>query len=293
MGQRLRSQLLCLLPLLAVACDGATDTNAPARNGKIVCLSPAATDLIVQMGLKDRLIGISPWDADPDLKARLPKVGDYERVDWEKVAELKPEFLIVQGKPDRMPAGLKEKCAEHRVTLVNLQIDRLADIPVAATQLGEALNARAEAEALVARLREGFKAWQGSHPTPAMLILSENARSVAGRDNYLDDLLLVAGGKNVVAQVGYPTLDEEMMQTLRPDVIFVLMPGASDATVLQTQMSLKQLDQLPAVRSGKLVVITDNDALLPASGTVRLLKYFRDAMHPQPTTRESTTRAGT
>lgn len=284
MGQRLIAQLLCLLTFLSLACDGSTGADNP-RNGKIVCLSPAATDLLVQMGLKDRIIGVSPWDADPDLKARLPKVGDYERVDWEKLAELKPQYLIVQGRPERMPAGLKEKCAEQGVTLVNLQIDRLADIPGAVTQLGEALEVRSEAEALVKRLREGFTQWQGSHPTPAMIILSENARSVAGRENYLDDLLSVAGGANVVTQVGYPTLDEELMQTLRPEVVFVLMPGASEATVTQTQTSLKHLDQIPAVRNGRVVVITDGDALLPASGTVRLLKYFRDAMHPQPTTR--------
>src|SRR5581483_8886968 len=96
MGQRANNRpavwifVLLALLLSAGSCDRnkSTSTPAPARTAdhkiKIASLVPAATDLIVGMGAADHLVAVSNWDTDrPEIK-QLPRVGDYQTIDWDR-----------------------------------------------------------------------------------------------------------------------------------------------------------------------------------------------------------------
>jgi iron complex transport system substrate-binding protein len=260
MNQRKVLQL-AIFAMLIVGCgQTAPPATAPVARS-IVCLSPAGTDLLMQLGLRDRLVGVSAYEANEKLKSALPVVGDYERVDWEKIAELKPGYLVVQGRADRLPPGLQERCDQLGVRLVVLQIDRLVDIDTAMARLREALEMPAElTESIIQKATPAKPAEQ----VPALIVLNENGKFVAGQDNFLNDLLTRAGGRNVITATGYPTIDQEFLQTLSPRVIFVLMPGASDTSIEQAKANLQLSSSVPAVRDGRVVVIDRADALLPS-----------------------------
>ena len=238
--------------------------------------------MIVAMGLKDRIVGVSAWEADPELKKR-PVVGDYERVDWEKLSELRPGFLVVQGRVERLPPGLKQRSDQLGIELVDLQIDRLGDIDLAVKRLGSVLNESNAADAFVQAQRRRLSKYDNVAPNqavPALIVHSENGKSVAGRDNFLDDVLQLAGGVNVIEAKGYVTLDQEKLLTLRPTVVFILMPGASEATVAAAIQSVKSVDTMPAVKDNRIIAITRADALLPASATPELVREFYEQLHP-------------
>ena len=65
------------------------------------------------MGAGDHLVGISSYDdsSRPELKD-LPKIGDYQAIDWERLRALKPQILIIFQSPDRISPGVKERAAK-------------------------------------------------------------------------------------------------------------------------------------------------------------------------------------
>ncbi len=277
MGQRICTLVFILLALIQIACDTPQAAQPAQRPNSIVSLSPAATDLVVAIGLTDRIVGVSAFEADESLKQRLPVAGDYLRVDWERIAQLKPGYLIVQGRADRLPAGLKQRADQLGIQLINVQIDRLGDIEQATRLIGTSVGAAEEADLYIQRRRQRLNELsRTSAPgrVKALLITTENAKGVVGRNNFLNDLLELAGGENVIDADGYVMIDQEKLLTLRPEVVFLLMPNANEATVAEATKSLRSAPDLPAVRNGRVVAITKADALLPASGTVALAETF-------------------
>src|SRR5258705_13722080 len=74
---------------------------AHAAEPKVASLVPAATDLIVSMGAGDHLVGISNYDDSSRAELKhLPKIGDYQTIDWERLRALKPQILIIFQSPD-------------------------------------------------------------------------------------------------------------------------------------------------------------------------------------------------
>ncbi|HYO10195.1 MAG TPA: ABC transporter substrate-binding protein, partial [Tepidisphaeraceae bacterium] len=137
----------------------ATTTKTPTARAAttVASLSPAATEIIVHaLGARDRLVAVSNFDPQRPETAGLPRVGDYQTVDWERLAALRPATMVTQFAVDRLPRGLRDRAAELNITLINVPITRLADIHGALATLGEAVGdptrGRAEQQRLQARL---------------------------------------------------------------------------------------------------------------------------------------------
>jgi len=288
MRQSNRCVAILGLALTALACDGSSGNPVVTRpaTGTIVSVSPAATELLAAMGLRSRIVGVSGYEADPDLKKR-PKVGDYLNIDWERLAELKPSLLIVQGKRDRLPPGVRERAEGMGIRVLVLQIDRFGDIVGEIGRIGDAAGATTEAGKLQATMTKQIETIRAARPAgakvPALIVLSEDGTFVAGRDNYLNDILEDAGAQNAISAAGYVKLDGEKLRSLQPRQVFVLIPSATDAMI---DTARKQLGDLQAVREGRMHVIRSADALLPGAGTIAIAQTMADAINSDrsPTT---------
>src|SRR5688572_31383447 len=142
--QRSFALLLAALCTLC-ACDkpgGAPAAGRQIKTPTVASLMPAATDLITSMGAGDHLVAVSYQDADRPELAGLPRVGDYQNFDWEKITALRPSIIIVFMSPDRIPQALHQRVAGLNAKLVNMRIERIADILGEIKNLGELLGAQ-------------------------------------------------------------------------------------------------------------------------------------------------------
>src|SRR5205823_4046816 len=88
---------------------------------KVASLVPAATDLILGMGAGDHLVAVSNQESSTVLGQNLPRVGDYQATDWETLAALRPQLMIVQIEPSHLPEGFTRKAAELGIQLLNVR----------------------------------------------------------------------------------------------------------------------------------------------------------------------------
>ncbi len=230
--------------------------------------------MIITIGLGDKLVGVSAYDTDPSVK-NLPKVGDYQRIDWEQISLLKPTQLFLQGRRDRLPPGIDEHCRQLGITANILQIDRLSDIYAAIDQIGKATGQTQKSDQARELLQK--KLSQVGGPRVPAIILIEEGKSVAGRDNYLNDLLELAGGENVIQTNGYVNIDAEMASTLRPEVILIL---TMDRTTGDQKSMVISSDNWPAIRNKKIFTFSDNQSLLPGACVSRVYDFFNSSLHP-------------
>jgi iron complex transport system substrate-binding protein len=166
----------------------------------------------------------------------------------------------------------------------------LEDIYKAILQLGDAVGEPFRAKETVRQLRKRLDAIAARAPTSrvrALIVIDDAGRGVVGRNNYLDDLLRLAGGENVIraTSAAYPSIDPELLVALNPDVIFQLLPGAPPQVRAQAQRFWQSLPQLAAVREGRVHILTEPYVLLPGVRVVDVADRFERGLrlNPAPT----------
>ena len=270
-----------LISLLA-ACDRG-GSSPPVRTGPatIASLVPAATDLLIGMGARSRLVAVSTFDAHRPDVADLPRVGDYQTTDWETLSALDPTCMVIQIDPAHLPPGLAQRAAAQHTTLLNVTMNRLADVVPTLHQLGDALgiSVDAPAAALTGRLDAVRSSVAHQPARPALLVIGDDATSVAGPGTFLDDLLRVAGGTNAAAALGkpWPELDREALLALRPAVVIVLVPSATPAVREAVAATWKRL--IAGRPEEQVFVIDEWYALLPGWHVGDVAAQFAACLH--------------
>ena len=272
--------------LVSTGCEKSTNPATQPAVRTVASLVPAATDLIIGMGARERLLAVSTYDRQRPDVAGLPRVGDYQNVDWEQLQSLHPIVMMIQIKKDRLPAGFQERADALHIQLVDVAIDRLADIVGTLDVLGQALDlpeqAKTAKEQMQSRLDAVAAGVAGRKPISTLLVLDESADAVVGPDTYLDEILQLAGGVNAAKSLGqrYPQIDREMLLSLKPDVIIQLLPDASQQVKDRAADTWKQLPQIPAVAAGRVYTIDNWYALLPGWHVTDLAEQFAQCLHP-------------
>jgi iron complex transport system substrate-binding protein len=287
MNQRAAHRPL-LIFLMAIATAAAIvgagcNSRSAAKPAGIASLVPAATDLLLAMGARDHIVAVSNYDTTP-ATAALPRVGDYQTTDWEKISQIHPAVIVTEYGPGQTPPGFSEHCADLGIHQINLQISRLGDIFAALTQLGDAADMPDRAAAATKKLHDQIDAvWRrtnGLPRVPALIVTGDSGLAVAGAGTYLDDLLTMAGGKNLAPAGSWPMLDRERLASLAPQAIIQLLPNATASELQSSRQLWATIPNIPAVRDHRVTIITDSWAELPGYEIGELAEKFAEALHP-------------
>ena len=81
-------------PAYPISVDNLTFETAPAS---VVSLSPAITEILFDLGAGERLVAVSDYCDWPSEASGKPKVGSPANPDFDAIAALKPELLIIQS----------------------------------------------------------------------------------------------------------------------------------------------------------------------------------------------------
>jgi len=287
MGQPKLLQALPLLAMLvAVACDRKSSAPAPpGARPRVASLVPAATDLLIGMGAGDHLVAISNYDPHRDETRALPRVGDYQTFDWEQIAALRPDVMIVFMASDRMPPGLSQRARQLDIRLVNIRTERLSEILNEIGNLGRAVEEDAKATRAVDTLRAQIAAaarqTAGRPKARALIVRDKSAEGVVGRDSFLNDILEAAGGQNVITASGWPSIDREMLLSLKPEVIIQLLPDASPQVIAEANRVWTALPQIPAVANRRVHILTDWYVQQSGFHVGELAVRFAGLLHPE------------
>ena len=223
MVPRLGRVILACAALLCVS-GSPIGADGPAR---IVSTSPSITETLFALGLGDRVVGVSSYCRYPAAAARLPKVGSFLRPDTEVIARLRPDLVIVHAGPHNVPAQLST------LGIASITVDRgtLAGVYSSIRSIGAAAEAGDRAARLVADLEgrlAAVRAGAATRPSKKVLVIVGRQPGTlsdlvaVGRGSYLNDLVTITGGVNVLDRAGlpeYPRISMETVIRLEPDLI--------------------------------------------------------------------------
>ena len=210
--------------LLAWAFAAPIAAQAPRR---IISTSPSMTETLFALGLGDRVVAVSQFCRFPAQVASLPRIGTYLRPDVERMAQLRPDLVIIHAKAD----GLERNLNALKVPYIAVDPAGLDSVFSSIRTIATAAGVPERAESLVGtiqgRLGQIRKAVEGRRPQRVLLIVGRRPGTLTdliavSRGSYLSELVSIAGGVNVLSDPGlpeYPRISMETVIRLEPDVI--------------------------------------------------------------------------
>lgn len=275
----------------AVAAQGranpaAASTAIPRR---IVSLIPATTEMLFAMGAGDRLAGIGSYDRFPPEVERLPRVGGLLDPSVERILSLRPDLVIVYD----TQTELKGQLEGAGIPIFRYVHRGLLDITETMRALGNRIGAAAAAEAAATRLEQtlaaiGMRVAGRGRPRTLLVFGREPGTlrriDASGGYGFLHDLLDVAGGTNVLADLKRQSvqLGSETILARAPEVIIELHYGASVRTDRLDAQRLvwNALPSVPAVRNKRVHLLVGDEFVVPGPRIVLAAERFAKVLHP-------------
>lgn len=281
---RLRAALLALLlPAVCGACGGGTGRPLHGRGdiaraitvrdatgrtvalaappARIISLIPAATHILLDLGVGDRLVARTDYDTEPGLDT-LPSVGGGLTPSLEWLVARRPDLVVAW--PDRGTRDVVARLAATGIPVYGARMESLDDIRRTARDLGRLVGRGPLADSLVARMDrdlEDVRRSVAQMPRPRVLYLeSVDPPLVAGSRTFLTQLLTIAGGDNVFAdaRTPWPQVSLEAVIRRRPQVILRPAADTAHADPLAALRATAGWSELPAVRDGRVFAVSED-----------------------------------
>ena len=256
---------------------------------RIISTMPSITEVLFDIGLGSLIIGDSQHTTYPPEAQHIEKIGGHFDASYEKIISLKPDLIIVsiENRSLRQSLRLPTLIVNHQ-TLPGVLESYLiignyfgGNVLETATQRHQALSDRLDAFA-----NDGQENRTQRNPIRTLICIDRSYGTgriqnlyVAGSESFLSEAVDKAGGKNVAASLGLlaPALSAEGVIHLAPDVIIDIQVRDRDLT--QSLSDWHSLgDSVPAIKYGRILVLTDDFASIPGPRTPMLIekiaRYF-------------------
>ena len=291
-------------------------TNSP----RIISLLPSATEIVVALGFRDRLVGRSHECDFPPGVERLPICSStkvpvhgtsYEidervkgivaeglsvyRVNIDRLRDLRPDFILTQTQCAVCavtPRDLEEALCTWtgaQPAIISLEPNNLDDVWHDIRRVGDALGVQDRAEELIGALSKRLAAIRDKAGTaqlrPSVAAIEWLGPLMAG-GNWMPELIEIAGGSNLFAGPGEHSswLEWATLIEADPEVILFLPCGFK---IPQTIRDLNLLTENPAwanlraAKQGSIYLIDGHHFFnRPGPRLVESAEIVAEVLHP-------------
>jgi iron complex transport system substrate-binding protein len=117
---------------------------------RIICLTEETTETLYLLGEQDRIVGISGYTVRPPEARSKPKVSAYINAKFDKILELKPDFVFAFSD---LQADIAAELIRRAVTVMTFNQRSVAEILEMILTVGRIVGGEERAQALVGSLQ--------------------------------------------------------------------------------------------------------------------------------------------
>jgi iron complex transport system substrate-binding protein len=247
------------LGLLGCGSEGPERSSEP----RVISLTPSISRIVQVLGADDLLIGVDEFSRRlPGLEG-VPSVGGLFSPDLERIVDLDPTLILAV------------RTEQQRATL-----DRLRSRGVYVQEIEPyALEIAQKVRLELGVIRESVS---GRRTVTTALVVQRDPLYVAGSGGFVSELIDIAGGENVFADLPspYPRVSLEVLAARAPEVILdtAAEPERGEAGVREARAFWSRFAWAKRVE-----VIPRGVLTLPSPDLPKAAWMLRTRLHPDPT----------
>lgn len=264
-----------------------TEFTVPKKIERIVSTAPSNTEILVGLGLGDKIVGVDKYSSDvKGLKSDVAKF-DFRNPDSEAILALKPDIIIASGHNREGNEDPFKVLKEAGIPVVYIptsknmdgiyeDINFLAKLTGTETKGTEMVNGMKEEVNKIKAIGETIK----DKKTVYFEIGSGSKLYSFGNDTFLNSLLDIVGAKNVFAdQKGWISPSEEAVIKANPDVIITNESYIKDAT--EAIAKRPGWDTINAVKNKEIFLVDGNASSRGSQFVINALKQIAKDIYPE------------
>ena len=262
--------------------DGAGDTvtlKAPAQ--RIVSLAPANTEIAYAVGAGGKVVAGTSYDDYPAEAKSLPKIGDFSNPSVEKIASFSPDLVLAAGGiQDKLRTKLEDLGMQVYVVDPKSYAEVETDIANIGKLAGTSTQAQQVVDTMVKAAADVTQKVGGTTPASTFLEIYSKPLMTAGSGTFIDNMITIAGGKNIGADAGsgFPQFSTEVLLKDDPQVYIADSGSMSKPGDLSKRPGFSGL---AAVKDGKVYVIEDSYIARPGPRLAEGLQQLAQMIHPE------------
>jgi ABC-type Fe3+-hydroxamate transport system substrate-binding protein len=248
-----------------VACGEAPRRKEAPR--RIIAIAPSASEILFDLGLGDRVVGVGDYATWPEEVESLPRLGGLYDVRLEEIVALEPDLAVLI--PSERELG--ERLGRLGIEVLTVESDSLEQIERAIVSIAERCAVPEAGERALGRFRDGLEPRPTASPLPVLVTMGREPGRLgsvmaAGGGTFVSELVERAGGINVFAGAGmpYPQIGAEELLARRPrTIVEIQYRSLSEAEIAGLLDDWRRLPGLPAVESGCVSVVDGTFTVIP------------------------------
>lgn len=291
----------CILMLLLAACGGRREQVAvfdtitddygrivvvPSHPERVVSTSPAVTEIMFALGAGDLLVGRTDFCVYPDEAAQIPSIGGISNLNVERILSLNPDLVISGSMVSKKATDQLDKMGTPIVCVIEKpKFEALYDN---ITAIGRLIGREHEADSLNALMRERVNALVTDSPNTDTISNSQknalipkvyyvvgygpSGNFTAGGNTFINDIIRMAGGRNIAEDVSGWSYSLEALVKEDPDYIIVRREDSASFC------STRPYPTLRAVRQGNVIGMVSGTMDLQVPRNIDAILYLRERM---------------
>ena len=299
MKKKLLSILLCLMLVFAVGCSNdsgqktitdreGNEVKVPNKIEKIISTAPSNTEVLMALGLGDKLVAIDKYSTDIEgINTELPQI-DFLNPDAETIIGLEPDIVIASGhnKTGSVEDPFKA-ISEAGIPVVYIpSSDSIDGIYKDIEFIADVVNERSKGKEIVDDMKaqvEEIKAI-GDTITDKKSVYFEISPapylSSFGKSTFLNEMIEIIGAKNIFEnEEGWVSPTAEAIIDANPDVIITNAGYMENPT--EEIKSRDAWENINAIKNNEVYLVDQNASSRPSQNVIKALEQMAKAVYPE------------
>ena len=252
---------------LAAPVKGADGVSVDVSNPKrVVALNATTVEMIYRLGKQGTIIGTDVTGTYPPNK--IPSVGHWAQLPAEGIIALKPDLVI--GTADNFAAGKNGTVVQQLraagvkvLVLPATDMGGLDGVKTRLNMLGQVYGVPNAAASLTRSFDTTMKSVQANKPknAPKVIFLyahSPSDASIYGTDGGANELITLAGGRNIAPFKDTKTLTAEALVAMNPDAIVMLERGLDGVGGVEGLLKMPGVAQTNAGKNKRFYTVDNS-----------------------------------
>ena len=248
----------------------------PLSPKRIVSTSPAVTEIIYAFGAEDLLVGRTDFCVFPAEAQSIESIGGISNLNVEKIVSLEPDLVISGSMIPRKASLQLEKMGVPIVCVIEKQtfdglyeniekIGQLTGYRQAADSLNRLL--RSETERVTRELAAAGK--EGEAKSVYYVVgYGSTGNFTAGGNSFINDIITMAGGRNIAADITGWSYSLEALMQADPD--YVMIRREDSAAFCTTP----PYNKLSAIKKGHVIAIESGTIDLQVPRNIDAIRFI-------------------
>lgn len=252
---------------------------------RIISLIPSNTEILYELGLGDKVVGVSTVDDYPkDVKDK--KQFDAFKLDTEALMKAKPDLILAHESNKSTQEKDLKKLTDAGVKVVYIDdANSIDEMYKTFKQVGKVTGKEKEADKLVDKVKKDIENVKKDIPEDKqgkqvfMEISSQPDIYTSGKNTFYDDMLTSIKAKNVFHdEEGWIKTDKESILKRNPDVM-ITTSGQSEDEYKKLNNNRDGFDQVNAVKNNNVYALNVDKISRPGPRLAEGLEELADKIY--------------